>query len=408
MSGLFFFMLSFYDKIDEEVKNMQKIYLENPYLQEFDTKLKRKFTKDGKEHAVFEATIFYPHMSGGQPKDTGTINRIQVSHVYEEDDEIIHVLEEPLSGTKAHMKIDFDRRFQHMQEHTAQHIFAGLARKIYGVESIGFHMAEDHSSTDLAPESALPEGWIRNLEDLTQQVIEKSLPVKKFYTNERPENLRSKMPNTKDPARIVEIEGADLCACAGTHVDYTGELFSFRVIRTKSFPDKLRVYYIAGRRAYREYRDTFHQLSRAADEFQTSISSVMDRLMTAKEERDRLQEENRQLKDLVLLGEIHRLNSAKEHIRALSYIFHIYDDPPVPITQIGEGVDADLVFLGHRDGQIYLRVSDKDYSLNPIIEQFKDRYHVKGGGSAIKYQGKAEDSEGFLQAILNEVARQMR
>ena len=207
---------------------MEKIYLKYPYLDTFHGNIERRFLRDSGIHVVCDKTIFHPHKSAGQPEDRGTINDIPVVHVYEKDNEVIHVLEkDPGSGNRATMVLDFPRRFDHMQQHTAQHLISGLLEKIFGVHAENFEIGELYSTLDITPSDLLPEGWEKVIEDLSQQCINKALPIRTFYP--------SSAKKEEEPTLMVRIPGVADCACVGPHVSNTGNSSLCELLIPRSF-----------------------------------------------------------------------------------------------------------------------------------------------------------------------------
>ncbi len=127
----------------------RRIYLNNPYLREIDARITSKVYENGKYYLKLNRTIFYPHLSGGQPGDKGTINGLQVLEVYEENDEIIHVIKENIHSDKVTLNIDWENRLDNMQQHTGQHLLSAAFYKLFNGETIGFHIGHDYVYIDV-------------------------------------------------------------------------------------------------------------------------------------------------------------------------------------------------------------------------------------------------------------------
>ena len=231
----------------------EKIFQENSYLTELEAEVVSCIEKDDYYEVILNKTIFYPHMSGGQPKDTGTINNIKVYDVQEHGDEIIHKLREPISG-KVSLAIDFDTRFDYMQQHTGQHILSYAFATLFNGKTVGFHLSENYTTIDL--NTTLTDEMIQQVEQLSNKIIYENKIVTSMtyaYEDALKLNLR-KAPIKLDNLRIVSIENYDKCACGGTHVKYTGEIGIIKVIKTEKHKDGTRVEFLCGNRALNDYQ----------------------------------------------------------------------------------------------------------------------------------------------------------
>lgn len=206
--------------------------IEGNYLREFNARV----TKIKKDYVLLDQTVFYP-IGGGQPSDTGYLmwddEKIVVKEVIKKGDSVKHIIEgeKPSVGTKVQGVIDWDRRYSHMKMHTAQHILSGIVFDNFNARTVGNQIHADYSRVDFYPVKFSDE----DLENITQKfndIISKNLPVK-IYEEER-ESLEKRvdqqrsnldlLPKFITKLRIVEIEGFDVCPCAGTHVRNTNEI----------------------------------------------------------------------------------------------------------------------------------------------------------------------------------------
>ena len=226
--------------------------IEGNYIKEFNATV----TKSKKDYVTLNQTAFYP-LGGGQPSDTGYLEwsnkKAIVKEVIKKGDSVKHIIEgeKPPVGTKVHGVIDWDTRYSHMKMHTAQHIISGIVFDNFNARTVGNQIHADYSRVDFHPVKFSDE----DLENITQkfnEIISKNLPVK-IYEEERA-NLEKRvdqqrahldlLPKFVTRLRIVEIEGFDICPCAGTHVRNTNEIPKLDKIRrdTKG-KDKDRIIY---------------------------------------------------------------------------------------------------------------------------------------------------------------------
>jgi len=213
--------------------------IEGNYIKEFDATV----TKNKKDYVCLDKTTFYP-FGGGQPSDIGFLkwddNKSEITEVIKKGDTIKHILngEKPPVGTKVHGVINWNRRYSHMKMHTAQHIISGIIFDEYNARTVGNQIHADYSRVDFYP-AKFSEEDLKKIVEQFNYIISKNLPVK-IYEEERTslekriDQQRSNLdllPKFISKLRIVEIEGFDICPCAGTHVKNTSEIPPIKEIK---------------------------------------------------------------------------------------------------------------------------------------------------------------------------------
>lgn len=209
------------------------------YIKEFDAKVVKK--KDN--YVVLDKSAFYP-LGGGQPSDTGIIKweggKSRVAEVQKKGI-IKHIVSGELPEGDVHAVLDWDKRYAHMKMHTAQHVISGVVYDLYNARTVGNQIHADYSRVDFYPINFSEED-LKKIEDASNEVIQRNSPVK-IYEEERDslekrtDPLRSNLdliPSTIKNLRIVEIEGFDVCPCAGTHVKSTSELGRLEIIKKEN------------------------------------------------------------------------------------------------------------------------------------------------------------------------------
>lgn len=203
---------------------------------------------------------------GGQPGDTGYLGEARVTDCCEEDGQLWLYCDRSVCGEKRlAARIDYERRYDFMQQHSAEHLISGTAHRLFGAENVGFHMNREFSTMDLDQE--LSDEEILRLETEVNLLCEKALPIREHIG--RAEDFvglpyRSKKSFTGE-IRLVEIEGADLCACCGLQVEHTGAIGSIQFLHWEKYKGGLRLCFAAGRRALdirRKQRDILKRLVR--------------------------------------------------------------------------------------------------------------------------------------------------
>ena len=197
---------------------------------------------------ILDATAFYPE-GGGQAADIGTLNGIRVWDVHERGEQVVHYCDGPLTvGKMVQGVIDYDHRFDLMQQHTGEHIVSGIINARYGWHNVGFHMGWDSITIDF--DGVIPAGDLPELERLANEAIYRNIPLK-IWTP-APEELPNVVYRTKRelpwPVRIVNVPGYDSCACCGLHVERTGEIGLIKLFSCVRFRSGVRIEMLCGKR----------------------------------------------------------------------------------------------------------------------------------------------------------------
>lgn len=231
----------------------EKLFYENQYLKEFEARVV-SCEKNGDGFAVeLDKTAFFPE-GGGQPGDRGRIADAAVSDTKEKDGRIFHICNRELAvGEAVNCALDFDFRFTNMQQHSGEHIFSGFVHSVCGFDNVGFHMGEHSVTVDF--DGAVSRQELDRIERLANEAIYKNIPIEILYpTRDELDNYsyRSKK-EIQGQVRLTRIEGADLCACCGTHVALTGEVGMIKVISMMKYKSGVRITLQIGRKALEDY-----------------------------------------------------------------------------------------------------------------------------------------------------------
>ncbi len=202
------------------------LYLENSYQQTCTAQVVSCTPAEGGGYDIeLDQTVLYP-TSGGQLHDTGRIDGASVTDVSEAEARILHRTAKPFSpGETVTVEIDWERRFDHMQQHTGEHLLSFAAKELYGAVNVGFHMAETYCTIDL--DQQLNKAQISKLESRTNELLFGNLPVEiRIVTAEELSSmeLRKRADGLTGDIRIVSMPGGDSCTCCGTHTRFTGEV----------------------------------------------------------------------------------------------------------------------------------------------------------------------------------------
>ncbi|MGQ9666587.1 MAG: alanyl-tRNA editing protein, partial [Anaerolineae bacterium] len=264
-----------------------KLYYENPYLAEFEAQVVRRLEVDGRPAVVLGRTAFYP-TGGGQPHDTGWLNDVPVLDVQLEEDsgEVVHVLAGRLDAQTVLGRLDWERRHDHMQQHTGQHILSEAFVRVSGAQTISFHLGEEASTIDL-DRAPISMEELRSVEDLANRIVFENRPVMaRFLTPEE----TAQVPFRKPPAvsgsvRLVEVAGFDWSACGGTHCRSTGEVGLIHIAGVERRGNETRATFLCGRRALEDYRRKEAVLYAVSSFLTTGWPALPDIIRKTDEER---------------------------------------------------------------------------------------------------------------------------
>ncbi|WP_347177957.1 alanyl-tRNA editing protein [Sporosarcina thermotolerans] len=252
-----------------------RIYYQDAYLKTFTAwVIHRSEDANGRPYVVLDNTAFYP-TGGGQPHDTGTINGVRVIDVEELDGEIRHFLEEDLpSGEEVKGVIDWERRFDHMQQHAGQHILTAAFVEYFGFQTVSFHLGNGVVSIDLDVEDVSAD-QLAAVEKLANGIILENRPIETKWDPTEDEltqfSLRKQLAVT-DEIRLVIIPGFDYNGCGGTHPNSTGQVGLIKILSTEKQKRQVRVHFVCGGRV-------LQQLGRKHEEL-----AIASRLLSAPED----------------------------------------------------------------------------------------------------------------------------
>lgn len=251
------------------MEEMNELFYRDEYAREFDAEvISCQKGKKGYEVALSD-TAFYPE-GGGQPADRGTLGQVNVLDVKRRNGEILHITDAPLEpGMTVHGVLDWERRFDHMQQHSGEHILSGVVHAQFGYDNVGFHMNDEVVTVDFNGPITWEEAM--ELEDKVNAYIWTDAESRELYPSEeelKAMDYRSKI-ELKGKVRLVEYPGADLCACCGTHVAHTGEIGLMKILSVSRHKDGVRMEMLFGGRAMKDY-DRKHLLN---TEFSCRLSS---------------------------------------------------------------------------------------------------------------------------------------
>lgn len=387
----------------------ERLYYADAYLTEFDARVESCEVSGNLWRVRLDRSAFYP-TSGGQPFDTGALGGARVVDVAVEADEVWHTTDAPLApGAKVHGKIDWPRRFDHMQQHAGDHMIAGAIHRLLGGVTIGLHVGDEVSTIDVAMPGGvthLSPDDLRRVEEDVNDHIQRDVPIRCWFPT--PDELKSlplrKPPTVAEHVRVVAIGDDEMVACGGTHPSSAGQLGLVKIVSATPARGKLRVAFLAGRRALNDYFRCFDAAHEAAGRFSTgidrltaSVDAAQERLHRAEAELNRLRRERLPEQAEALLAEAEampgggRLVAARVELDAglLRELASKLIERPGVVALLGS-VD------GERANFTFGRSADVSADMGVLLRKAAASLGGKGGGRPDFAQGSG--SPGILDA----------
>jgi len=372
----------------------ERIYYTEPSCRTFEATVTRTGERDGRPLVTLDRTAFYP-TSGGQPFDTGRLGSVDVVETIDEGDEIVHVVSAPVArGTRLRGEIDWGRRFDHMQQHTGQHVLSAAFDRLFENRTTSFHMGAEVSTIDVAREAT--SGEIDRAVDEANHVVweDREVSVRFVSSDEAARLTLRKEPIREGTLRLVEIRDFDLSACGGTHVSRTGAIGIIAVTQSERFRGGSRITFACGSRAlraFRGYRDAVAGAVRVLSVLPHELPSAVERAqLDSKDLRktvSRLQgklaghEASRLLEDAALVGERRVVVQTLEGWDAAGL-------KAIASSLVAQsGVVAVLVSAGNPVAVVVARSQDVALDSSKGLRMLLDRFGGRGGGRPELAQG---------------------
>ena len=382
---------------------MNKLYDDSAYIKEFEAQVLS--CQEGKKgwEITLSATAFYPE-GGGQPADTGLLGNVRVTDVHEKDGQVVHYTDGPLPvGEMVRGVIDWDRRFQHMQEHSGEHLVSGLIHQRFGYDNVGFHMGTDEVTIDF--NGVLEWGDLMAIEEKANGMIWENLEISAVYP-EKDEldamEYRSKKELT-GAVRIVSIPGGDVCACCGTHVERTGEIGLVKFLSMIHYKGGVRISLLCGKRAVEDYerkRDQVQKISVLLSARPGEISRAVEKL---KDEEAKLQEKLVAAYDKLIASEVRDIKEGDGDIFILEPDFEAIQLRHLVNRLLEEKKGKTVLALGGAaEGSFLYVLGSRDGDMRRLSRELNGLLNGRGGGSAQMAQGTFFATKDQLQAILKE------
>jgi alanyl-tRNA synthetase len=399
----------------------ERLYYTDSFLHEFEGHVVSVTNDNGRTAVTLDRSAFYP-ASGGQVFDTGWIElisesgekRLHVNEVAENEQtgEVVHYLEAETAslkpGTIVHGNVDAERRRDHMQQHSGQHVLSAAFEKLYGFATVSFHMGDESCTIDLATEAVTPV-QLRAAERLANEIIGEDRAVEiRFASVEeaRAMGVRKIPPAEREKLRLVDIREFDLNACGGTHVRSTGQIGSLLLRKTEKVKQGMRVEFVCGLRAVATARRDYETLTESAALFSTHIYEVPQGIRKLQEEnKAAVKTQHKLLEELAEFQAKEMLHSAEQR-GAQKLVVQFFAERELAfikvlaqkLTKLEQCV-ALFACGGAQPSLVFGQTPGLGNDMGALMKQAVQTLGTRGGGNRDMAQGGAPDAASAEQAV---------
>ncbi|MBR6619282.1 MAG: hypothetical protein IKK85_02965 [Clostridia bacterium] len=377
----------------------QRLY-DNGHIKEFEAVVAACNKSEKGYEVILDKTAFFPN-GGGQLADGGTINGIAVLDVNEKGTDIVHTVEKEIAvGSTVYGAIDWETRFNRMQNHTGEHIVCGVAHRLYGCENTGFHMGTFGITCDLSV--LLNEEQIRKIETEANRAVFENVPVTVFYPDKEELNTidyRSKLDLTEN-VRLVRIEGYDLCACCAPHVLNTGEVGLIKILEHYSHRGGTRLLMKCGWDALKDYNEKCRSVAAVSASLCAKQNEIAQAVETLKAEKAKLDYELEAIKLSQLNKYINRLQQSENNVCV--FADEADSDGLREIVNKGKELCTAIfaAFSADATGYKYC-IGSNSVDLRGFAKEFNSALNGRGGGRPEMIQGSVAAEKEKIIAFLN-------
>lgn len=387
---------------------MENLYEKDPYKKRFKANLKSIKENNGKYHVTLDQTYFYAE-GGGQPSDKGKINGIDVDYVYKENRETFHVInEKPAKEKNLVCEINWDRRYDFMQQHTGQHLLSAVFKNKYNLKTVGFKLSKESLRIDLNKQ--ISKEKIKEVEEIVNNYIYKNIKISTLYPkNDTLNNLDlRKEPTVDKNIRVIKIGNIDYSPCGGTHLKSTGELGIIKIISTENYKGGLRINFVCGKRALNDYSFRNSIIMELKDELSVPPLNLKQEVRRYKVELKKCENKISDLNRKLLEYQAEELkNSAKviEGIKVITKHFKekTYNDVQLLADILCNNNNTICIFAQTDNNTARLLLSRSEeisnIDMNDIIDRPLEVIEGRGGGNKLKAQGGGSKVENLNKAL---------
>lgn len=375
------------------MKATEKLFYEDSHLKEFDAVVCSCLPDGERYRVVLDRTAFFPE-GGGQYADTGALNDTKVLDVREKEDVVFHITEEPIEeGTKVHGKINWEERFEKMQQHSGEHIVSGIVHEWLGYNNVGFHLGSDYCTLDF--DGTITREQLKEIERRANGAVFENIGIEVSYPDKeelKHMDYRSKI-EIEGQVRIVTVPGYDVCACCAPHVKKTGEIGLIKLVNMMNYKGGERLTMLCGYRALSDYdrkEESSKSISAALCAKETEIAQAV---LHMKEEQAALKGKMASLQQKLLSYMAQEVDVSGEV--AVVFDRELSGNAPRELMNqvLLRGVKVCAVFAGTKDSGYRYVIGSHSEDVRPLCRRLNEAFFGRGGGKQGMVQGTLAGNE---------------
>lgn len=387
------------------MEETRKLYYEDTHRKAFEaTVLSCEKCKDGYQ-TVLDQTTFFPE-GGGQYGDIGQIDGIEVFDTKEKENIVYHYMRQPLEvGKKVHGEIDWEVRFERMQQHSGEHIISGLVHQKFGYDNVGFHLGDDYCTMDF--NGPITKEELKEIELEANRIVFSNIDI--FTLTPSQEELKDMEYRSKieieGQVRIIHIPGVDTCACCAPHLTKTGEIGLIKLVDMVNYKGGERINMLSGIRAFRDY-DTKQENAKAIGALLCEKENqIADAVQRVKEEEKSLRGKITEMGKSLLYYKAQEVNVEQE----ISVVFdeNLSGNEPRELMNavIERGAKVCAVFAGNDQGGYRYVIGSKESDVRDLSKTLNSALEGRGGGKPEMVQGSLKGTKEKIEELLAKIEK---
>jgi alanyl-tRNA synthetase len=387
----------------------QKLFYQDAYQKSFKAEVVKEETDEsGRLFAVLNQTAFYP-TGGGQPFDTGTLNDVKVNGVEEVDGEIRHYIsgsigeKKPVDGV-----IDWERRFDHMQQHSGQHILSAAFEELFQYKTLSFHLGKETLTIDIEAEN-LSNEEAAAAEELSNRIIFENRPIisKWVDTEDLEQYSLRKALSVSDNIRLVIIPDFDYNGCGGTHPDSTGQVAGLKILGWERQKKKIRVEFVCGNRVLKQLgqkNSVIQQLTSLLNTPEEGMAAAVQRLVEGRKELEKAVDDSKQ--QLIECEAAELISGSSTIVNRIYHNRSIQDLQKLARVGVTNADDKVFLLLGENEEKlqfVFARGKNAPGDMKELSNRALSLINGKGGGNNSLSQGGGDrimPAEEFMGKII--------
>lgn len=377
-----------------------KLYYESSHRKDFEAQVISCEPEGEGYKVVLDKTVFFPE-GGGQYADTGILGGVHVLDAQEKNGIIYHYTDGALTpGEIVKGEIDWEKRFESMQQHSGEHIISGIVHGRFGYNNVGFHLGADYCTMDF--DGPITKEQLKEIEEEANRIVYKNLNIEILYpTKEELKDLtyRSKI-EIEGQVRIVNIPGVDICACCAPHVDRTGEIGNIKLVDMVSYKGGERITMLSGSRALADHQQKEESVKKISALLCAKDTEVAEAVEKLKEEQLDLKNQVSALKQKLLAYQAKEIDVTSELVKVFDSELSGNEPRELMNILLERGAKICAIFAGNDEEGYRYVIGSHSEDVRVISKKLNEAFQGRGGGKPQMVQGSLKGTAKNISEIL--------